>query len=123
MRCIKIISEEICREYNVDISPEVNQDRGCLDFKFSNGRLKVVVEVKLTSGDLIHGYEKQLPEYMRAEDTSKGIFLVIINTKNPDDKIEVLHQLSESPWLKENGEDFPEIIIIDGRKKQSASKV
>ena len=120
---LKIIAEEVCREYNVDISPEVNQDRGCLDFKFSNGRLKVVIEVKLTSNkNLLHGYEEQIPEYMRAEETSKGIYLVIINTERPEFKLEGLNKLSQDPKFLKDKDALPDIIIIDGRKKKSASK-
>lgn len=114
-----LIATEICRLSNVDVSPEVNKDRGPLDFKFSHGNLKIAVEVKLTSGDLIHGYNTQLPEYMKAEETRKGIFLVIINTKNPKEKLQQLYNLKDT---EEYVDDFPQIMIIDGRKKESASK-
>ena len=69
----------------------------------------------------LHGLEVQFPAYLKAESTSKGIYM-IINTEMDDDlavstfwkKVD-LHNLPKS--LHEN------VIVIDARKRASASKL
>src|SRR5216684_110390 len=53
----------------VDISPEANMG-GPIDFKFSRGySARVLVEMKRSSGTVVHGYEKQLEFYKTASQT------------------------------------------------------
>ncbi|MBV5349814.1 hypothetical protein JZU71_01240, partial [bacterium] len=63
------IASSYCIANDLDISPESDAGRGPVDFKFSNGsKGKVLVEIKLTSNNqLQHGFESQLPIYMKAE--------------------------------------------------------
>ncbi len=75
------IADAYCTANNIDLSREVNNGHGPVDFKLSIGKKqKVLVEVKLTSNpQLLHGLKKQLPIYMSQEDTKQAIYLVIDN--------------------------------------------
>ncbi|RYX90216.1 MAG: hypothetical protein EOO28_30415, partial [Comamonadaceae bacterium] len=75
------IAASYCEANNLDLSPESDSGRGPVDFKVSSGFSgKVLVEIKLTSNlQLLHGYETQLPIYQRAEQATRGIYLVLNN--------------------------------------------
>ena len=78
--------------------------------------------MKLASNSqLIHGIELQLPAYLKAENSYKGIYMVIIandSDKEKCDKLMAMVAQSEmNPTLKEN------IIVVDARKRVSASKL
>ncbi len=119
------VASQYARDNNFDISKEVNIGRGPVDFKFSNGFFrKVVIEVKLSkSSRFWHGLEKQLPEYLKAEDVQDGIYLVIglrdIDFKNRIPKIErILKEVEEK--TKKN----IQCVVVDARpSKPPASKL
>jgi hypothetical protein len=72
------IADAFCKANNVDISPETNMGGGPIDFKFSHGyKARVLVEMKRSSGTVIHGYEKQLEFYRAASQTDFAVFVVI----------------------------------------------
>lgn len=75
------IADAYCKANGIDISREVNNGQGPVDFKLSKGaQNKVLVEIKLTSNpQLIHGIDKQLPIYMSQESARKAIYLIIEN--------------------------------------------
>ncbi len=75
------IADSYCKSNDVDLTRESNAGRGPVDFKLSRGaKEKVLVEVKLTSNSqLKHGIEKQLPIYMKQENTKRAIYLIIDN--------------------------------------------
>lgn len=51
------VANVMCAINNVDISPEINSGGGPVDFKFSTGyRGRVLVELKLSTGSVVHGY-------------------------------------------------------------------
>src|SRR5262245_6908337 len=51
---------------------------GPIDFKFSSGyQARVLVEMKRSSGSVVHGYEKQLEFYKTASQTDFAVFVVI----------------------------------------------
>ena len=55
------IADAFCKANDLDISPEANMGGGPIDFKFSSGyKARVLVEMKRSSGTVVHGYEKQL---------------------------------------------------------------
>jgi hypothetical protein len=116
------VADVYCEANDLDVSREPNAGRGQVDFKISRGYFaKVTVEVKYTSNaKLRDGYEKQLPEYSKAEHTDQSILLVIQTTSTSKqlDEIRRLHDDRASL-----GERPPEIVVADGRLKPSASKV
>lgn len=72
------------------------------------------------NSQLMHGIEVQLPVYLKAESTSKGIYMIVI----ADDHDE---NLVNSFWGRVKKQDLPDIlidniIVIDARKRASASK-
>jgi hypothetical protein len=115
------IADAYCRANDLNLTAESNAGRGPVDFKISKGyRVSINVEIKYTTNDIIHGFNKQLPIYNKAENATHSIFLVIRIT-NTDDKIKRLLDLQTS--VRASGQKTPDIIIVDGRIQPSASKV
>lgn len=112
------VASAYCFANNLDLTPEADAGRGPVDFKISSGAsAKIVVEIKLTSNkQLLHGYEKQLPIYKKAEKSQKGIYLVLYNGG-----------ISKSRWknfndlLKYNAISNIDVIVINAIPKASAS--
>ena len=115
------IADGYCRAFNIDISPETNMGGGAVDFKFSLGyEIKIVVEMKRSGGQVEHGYSKQLEAYKKASQTQRGIF-VVLDFGDGSTKIRRIKLLRKK--LIDNGEDASEIIVIDARRKKTASKI
>lgn len=112
-----------CRDGNpdLDISPETNAGPGPVDFKFSHGAgAKVTVEMKKSNhGRLLHGYEKQLKRYNSAENTSASVFLIV---RVGDDQTKIDAVLKAREDALNRNEQAPEVVIVDARPQQSASK-
>lgn len=113
------IANLYCKQFNLDLSRETNNGRGPLDFKFSRGNDKVIIETKLsTNTKLIQGIKTQLRIYMEQEDCTKAIYLVINfgQGKQIDKLLEFYNTLSKEQQHK------IKLIIIDATEKESASK-
>ena len=64
------VASYYCKTNDLDISPETNTGRSPVDFKISRGGDKTVIEIKLTSNkDCLHGFEVQIEEYAKSEET------------------------------------------------------
>lgn len=108
-----------CLANNLDLSPEPNAGRGPVDFKISRGNDKTVIEIKLTSNkDTVHGFETQIEEYAKAENTDKKVFLMIENGH----EIRARKVFSLYEEKVKSGEKPATIICIDAKHKESASK-
>ena len=94
-----------------------------MDFKLSVGsNSKVIIEMKLSSNStLYHGFEKQLPAYLRAEETKYGVFMVLQMNKTVDGQMEKVQSLYDS--IKDNPDNALRLICIDATTKPSASKI
>jgi len=116
------VADAYCQANNVDINRESNAGRGPVDFKISYGyNARVTVEIKYSSNPhLLDGYTEQLKTYNKAEKTTHSVFLVI-QTGNHKKKLESLNKLCND--AKSTGERSPEVIIVDGRRYSSASKL
>ena len=112
-----------CKKYNVDINRESDPGIGELDFKFSVGnKSKVVIEMKLsTNGTLKHGYEKQLPAYLRAEEISRGIFVIVQTTKTKSPQQVYVEEAFAK--TKDDPKHEIDVIVVDATSKPSASKI
>ena len=113
------ISDSYCNANNVDLTRESNAGRGPVDFKLSRGLEKFIVEVKLTSNkQLRHGIETQVPIYMKQEKTKKALYLIIDNgnSKALENFMQFYNELDAKIKNKIS------YIVIDGTKKESASK-
>ena len=114
------IADSFCKANNVDISPEANMGGGPIDFKFSSGyEVRVLVEMKRSSGTVRHGYEKQLEYYKAAAKTFYGIF-VVIDYGDLGDKLNAIQRIRAERL--EAGEKASDIVVIDATPKASASK-
>lgn len=114
------IAYSYCKANNLDLTPEADAGNGPVDFKVSQGFAnKIVVEIKLSTGTVVHGYEKQLEIYKAGEDTDKGVFLVV-DVGGLGNKLSEIEKIrSERLASKQNASA---IWHVDAQKKKSASK-
>lgn len=117
------VAKGYCDKYDVDLNRESDPGIGEMDFKLSvGGSSKVVIEMKLsTNSKLYHGFEKQLPAYLRAEETKYGVFLVLQLNKTPETQLEKVQTLYST--VKDNPDYTLRLICIDATTKPSASKI
>jgi hypothetical protein len=112
------IADAYCKSNNLDLSPESDSGRGPVDFKVSSGYDgRVLVELKLTSNNqLLHGFTKQLPTYQAAENTERGILLVIDNGGASESRLKKFNEA-----VNNAGKKAPKVIMVDGISRPSAS--
>ena len=117
------IADCYCEANNVDLTREANAGRGPVDFKFSKSYgSRVLVEIKLSANPrMIHGYQKQLDEYRKAEKSLKVIFLVVDVVGGNQNNITKLKDLIKSP--PKIGELRPTVYFIDAIPRPPASKI
>ena len=114
------VATVMCAVNNVDISPETNSGGGPVDFKFSTGfHGRLVVEMKLSKGTVESGYKNQLEIYKKAAATSAGIF-VVMDIGGMGYKLRKIERLRDT--ARAAGEPASDIIVIDAKRKASASK-
>ncbi|MEQ1770021.1 MAG: hypothetical protein ABL879_09290 [Devosia sp.] len=112
------MADVFCRANDVDISPEANMGGGPIDFKFSKGyQARVLVELKRSSGSVVHGYEKQLEFYKAAARTFHGIY-VVLDFGDLGDKLDQITRIRNARLSA----GTPASDIIDATPKRSASK-
>lgn len=101
------------------MSCEPDEGRGPADFKVSRGQDKTLIEVKLSSNSqYLHGYEVQVEEHGKAENTDKLVY-VLVDVGNPL-KVKKLKELHEQNIRQ--GKKVLELIIIDSTSKEYASR-
>jgi hypothetical protein len=102
-----------------DVSREVNDGRGPVDFKISRGAAdKTVVEFKLASNSqLKRNLEHQVEIYQKASDARRALKVIVYFSV--DELLKVQRVLKELKLL-----DSPDVILIDAQRdnKPSASK-
>lgn len=102
-----------------DVNREVNNGRGPVDFKISEGLDKSLIEFKLAkSSSLKRNMENQVDVYKKANDTDSAVFVVIAYTAKEIEKTK--EAISE---LGLNKPDTMEVVIIDASPRKSASMV
>ena len=118
-RLIDLKGRDYCINNNIDMSFEANEGPGALDLKLSRGNDKTVIEIKLSTNDqYLHGFEVQIEEYAKAENTRNRIY-VYIQLGNPirTKRIKELYDNKRAA-----GDDPPFLFVIDSQPRQSASK-
>ncbi len=117
------IAKIYCEANDLDISPEPNSGRGPVDFKISKGfHCRILVETKLSSNTrLEHGYDKQLNEYQRAEETDHAIYLVMDVGSCSDERWGNFWRAVGD--AKSADKRVPEVIYVNGKCRPSASKI
>ncbi len=122
-KCFFGIADAHCRANNLDLSPETDSGRGEVDFKVSRGyHSRIIVETKLTTNpNLLHGFERQVTEYQKAEQTSFSVYLVIDVEGGSIKKLRELERLIAT--RAGEGHRMPEVVIVYGRRRPPASKI
>lgn len=122
-RLFLMMADGYCKISGIDISAETDYGMGPVDFKFSNGyHSKVLLEMKLAkSSQLMHGIDVQLPHYLKAESASKGIYMIIIASDRDEELVKIFWNKIELQSISEVQKE--NIIVIDSRKRNSASKL
>lgn len=117
------IAQGYCDKYDVDLNRESDTGAGALDFKLSVGHSsKVIIEMKLsTNSTLLHGFEKQLPTYLRAEETQYGVYLILQMNKYPESQLKEIQK--EYIELCKSGASPIKLICVDATNRPSASKI
>lgn len=62
---------------NFEYSYESKVGNGQIEFVITNNKEKIIMEFKLTTNDLVHGYDKQLPEYIKRYKPSFCYYVII----------------------------------------------
>lgn len=111
-----------CKAYNLDVTPEADTGRGPVDFKFSSGiKTRILIEIKLSSNtQVVKGFEKQLDIYNEAENPIASYY-VVVNVGHLGNKLKKLNILRDKQISMRGS--APELIVVDGLPRQSASKV
>ncbi len=114
------VADTYCKANNVVLAREPNAGNGPVDFKISEDyKTQVLVEIKLSSGKVRKGYEKQLPEYEKNEN-SQYSFLVILKVGKTAKAAEEVKE--ESDLARDEKKHIPEVLIVDAFPRPSASK-
>ena len=112
------VADSYCSANNLDISPESEASTWPVDFKFSNGLKKVVVEIKLTTNDIKKGV-LQLEEYEKWE-WAYWIYL-ILQVWEHDPKINKFYDYEKD--CEDSNSYFPDYHIVDARIKPTPSNL
>lgn len=119
-RLFFVIAYAYCKANNLDITPEADAGNGPVDFKVSRGfKGKVVIEIKLSVGNVVHGYGTQLEVYKKADDSERGIFLLIDVGGLGRKYVDIQNIRNQA--IKD-GESASLIWYVDATQKASASK-
>jgi hypothetical protein len=113
------VAEVFCRANNIDISPETNSGGGPVDFKFSKGyKKRIIVEIKLSKGRVVHGYKTQIGIYQSASNAEHAIML-IIDVGGMKGKLRDIRNFQTTEI--DAGRRAADIVVVNGRRRQSAS--
>lgn len=114
------IADTYCKANNVMISREPNAGNGPVDFKVgSDYNTQVLVELKLSSGQVESGYNKQLPEYEMNERAAAS-YLVILRVTETAKAAESVKERSDIARVE--GKNVPTVIVVNALPRPSASK-
>lgn len=81
----------------------------------------MLVEIKLsTNGKVVKGYTRQLAMYKEAEQTLRGYY-VLVDVGQMGEKLKAL--AAEKQAAETKNEPASPIIVVDGTRKPSASKL
>ncbi|MBS4194310.1 hypothetical protein [Lederbergia citri] len=118
------IVEQYCVANGIDLTREVNQGRGPVDFRFSSGyQNRVLLEIKLARNSKFwHGLEAQLPKYLEIDKLKEGIFLVVIYNENDQKRVKDINS-RVSRVNREQNLKIKTIIVDATPQKPSASNL
>lgn len=117
-----MLADQYCHNQNIMLSWESHAWLGHVDFALWIGYdKKVVVEIKKSKHwNIIHGFETQLPAYIKSENAIYWFYVVIELWEQGDASNQLLELKKLYPTLKSSN---AEIITIDGKIYPSPSKL
>jgi hypothetical protein len=115
----------VCMRMDIDLSPESDAGRGSVDFKFSKGwNDRALVKLKLAmSSSFTNNLAMQPPTYMNAEGIDCAYMLVIQYEDKHCTNQFMNNALSVVEAYSAQTGKIYKAIIVDARKKPSASKL
>ncbi|MGH3430954.1 MAG: hypothetical protein ACRDQZ_25850, partial [Mycobacteriales bacterium] len=114
------VANAICAANDIDISTETDAGGGPVDFKFSTGyRGRVLVEIKLSKGRVVHGYRTQLEVYKTAAKTDDAVFL-IVDVGGIGNKLRTIQRDQANARLA--GQRTSAIVLVNAKRRTSASR-
>lgn len=118
-RFVHACAKHYIKVNNLDFSCEANEGPGPVDFKVSRGQDCTVVELKLSSNaDYMHGYQEQVQQYAKAEETENMVFILVDNGHvKRTNRLREQHQNDIR-----SGVLVPEVVIVDANTRLSASR-
>lgn len=122
---IQIVIENMMDAYfhnsDIDVTREARLGNGNIDFKVSDGKEKVLIEVKkaYSSSYLKKGFECQLLDYVNSSNCDNAFFLVACFT---DEDIKKYKKFIKENVYTDNYRMYINIDYLDVRKKIAASK-
>lgn len=111
-----IIILEAIKQYNhFEYFFEAKAGNGQVEFTITNMDEKVLVEFKLNTNDLVHGYVVQLEKYIQRYEATSSFYVIIKVSDN---------QKTEKFWEKVKAYDRrKEVVVIDGLIYPTPSKL
>jgi hypothetical protein len=114
------VADAYCKANNLDVTPEADTGNGPVDFKFSEGYdIRVLVELKLSSGKLLSGYKTQVKRYEESQ-TPLHTFYLVVQVGPLGRRLRSL-SAARNARLREK-KLAPDICIVDATERPSASK-
>lgn len=119
-RAFQAVAHAYCESNGLDLSPETNSGRGPVDFKFSHGARRVLVELKRSSNSrLLHGYKAQLAAYEAAEGVSRSIYVIIDQGDSDNAVASVVAARNEAIGKRKS---LPDLVIIEAWRHAAGSR-
>jgi hypothetical protein len=114
------LADSYCKDRNIILIRESDAGSGPVDFAIgSSYDAKILFELKKSSNDIVSGYVNQLDVYQKSENAFHA-FYVVLRMTTKSSKIDEILEIERV--RNEKGERTPDIIIVDARLKESASK-
>lgn len=107
-----IILETIKKTLDISVNYEPKKSSGQVEFVIERGNDGGPIEFKLTSNDLVKGYQKQIVAYKKSGLHSKAFYVILQN--NDYDLTKFYNSISIDSNI--------EIMVIDCRRKEAPSK-
>ncbi len=114
------LANSYCKDRNILLSRESDSSSGPVDFSIGTSYdAKILFELKKSRNDIVLGYKNQLEVYKKSENALHAFYVVLQMTKTSRkiDEILRIHEETEKA-----GHNPSEIIILDARLKEPASK-